>query len=417
MHPSSNTGGHDYRLPLAILTSLFFMWGFITSLNDILIPHLKAVFSLNYFQAMAVNLAFFGAYALVSYPAGALVKRIGYQNGIVTGLAIAATGCVIFASAADIQRYAVFLIALFVLASGITVLQVAANPYVTKLGEPSTASSRLTMTQAFNSLGTTVAPSFGAILILSVAAVSSAELALMTDVELAQYNIERAQAVKLPYYMLASVLAMLAVIFKLIHLPTIVSELTETRADNDSIWKHKHLVLGVVAIFVYVGAEVAIGSFLVNFIMDPAIGNMEEAEAAHYVTWYWGGAMVGRFIGAAVMFKVAANRVLIFNSVGATCAVIFTIMLDGQAAMISILIVGLFNSIMFPTIFSLAIQRLGALSSQGSGLLCVAIVGGALIPLIQGALADQIGIQMAFFIPALCYLYIAWYGAKGHRPA
>ena len=405
----------SYKLPLAVLTSLFFMWGFITSLNDILIPHLKAVFSLNYFQAMAVNLAFFGAYALVSYPAGKLVKRIGYQRGIVVGLAIAAVGCVIFAAAADIHLYSVFLGALFVLASGITILQVAANPFVSHLGPESTASSRLTMTQAFNSLGTTIAPSFGAMLILSVAVVSSTELAAMSEQQLQAFRLEQAQAVKLPYYLLASVLAILAAIFSFIKLPHISDDEEVSGEASESIWTQRHLLLGVVAIFVYVGAEVAIGSFLVNFFAQPHIAGLEEAEAAHLVGYYWGGAMIGRFIGAAVMMKVAANKVLMFNSMAAFLAVVLTIVSEGNTAMIAILCVGLFNSIMFPTIFSLAINRLGVLTSQGSGMLCVAIVGGALIPMLQGAVADQVGIQVAFVIPAVCYLYILYYGFGGYK--
>lgn len=407
---------NNYRLPLVVLTSLFFMWGFITSLNDILIPHLKAVFDLNYFQAMAVNFAFFGAYALVSYPAGHLVKKTGYQRGIVIGLLIAAVGCLIFAAAADVKMYSVFLIALFILASGITILQVSANPYVTRLGAESTASSRLTLTQAFNSLGTTLAPSFGAILILSAAIYSSAEIAAMNPEQLVAYKLEKAQAVQFPYFLLASVLVALAAFFAVIKLPTITSDTQEHGETSQSIWQQKHLVLGVIAIFVYVGAEVSIGSFLVNFFAEQSIAGLEEAKAAHYVTYYWGGAMVGRFIGAAVMMRIAANKVLAFNSFAATIAIVITLLSSGNVAMIAILSVGLFNSIMFPTIFSLAISRLGILTSQGSGMLCVAIVGGALIPMIQGALADSIGIQNAFFLPAICYLYIAYYAIKGYRP-
>ncbi len=414
---NEQTETSNYRVPLIILTSLFFMWGFITSLNDILIPHLKAVFDLNYFQAMAVNSAFFGAYAIVSYPAGNLVKKIGYQSGIVGGLAIASAGCIVFAFAADIHQYSVFLLALFILASGITILQVAANPFVTKLGPSSTASSRLTLTQAFNSLGTTLAPSFGAILILSVAVLSSNELASMSDSELAAFRLEQAQAVKLPYFLLAAVLASLAVIFSFVKLPKIDQNATSSESSVDSIWRHKHLVFGVGAIFVYVGAEVAIGSFLVNFFAEPNIAGMLESEAAHYVTYYWGGAMVGRFIGAAVMMKIAANKVLAFNGTAACLAVLVAVFSSGSTAMIAILSVGLFNSIMFPTVFSLAINKLGSLAGQGSGMLCVAIVGGALIPPLQGAIADQVGIQLALLLPALCYLYIVFYGLKGHRVA
>jgi len=411
----SSTETPNYIIPLIVLTSLFFMWGFITSLNDILIPHLKAVFDLTFFKAMAVNSAFFGAYFVVSYPAGVMVKKVGYQKGLVVGLVIAALGCVGFALAANVHEYSVFLIALFVLASGVTVLQVSANPYVSRLGTEETASSRLTITQAFNSLGTTVAPYLGAILILSVAVASSDELAQMTSDQLEAYNLERSQAVMLPYFALAAALGALAVFFTFIRLPKITQDNQEKIDPNDSIWKHSHLVLGVVAIFCYVGAEVAIGSVLTNFFALPEIGGMPEHEAAKYVSWYWGGAMVGRFIGAYVMLKVAANRVLAFNGSLAALFVLITILSSGQLAMFAILAVGFFNSIMFPTIFSLAINRLGALSSRGSGVLCMGIVGGALIPPVQGLIADSTGLQASFFVPILCYLYIVFYGLKGSK--
>lgn len=407
----------SYVLPLAILTSLFFMWGFITSMNDVLIPHLKAIFTLSNFEAQTVNLAFFGAYALVSYPAGLLVKKIGYQNGLVIGLLVAATGCVMFSSAGDIHKYIFFLLALFVLASGITILQVSANPYVSHLGPEKSASTRLTFTQAFNSLGTTVAPWFGATFILAVAVVSSEQLAAMSPEELTQFNITRAQAVKVPYYLLAAILATLALVFYFLKLPTLSQDEEQSIDSGDSIFKHSHLVLGAVAIFMYVGAEVAIGSFLVNYFGEANIAGLPEHEAAHYVTYYWMGAMIGRFIGAGVMYmKVPPQRVLMFNGLMAVLLLVVTITSSGKVAMYSILAVGLFNSIMFPTIFSLAINRLGALSSRGSGLLCVAIVGGALIPPIQGAFADQIGIQMSFFLPIICYAYIVFYAMKGYQP-
>jgi FHS family L-fucose permease-like MFS transporter len=363
------------------------MWGFITSLNDILIPHLKAVFDLTYFKAMAVNSAFFGAYFVVSYPAGVMVKKVGYQKGLVIGLLIASVGCAGFALAANVHEYSVFLLALFVLASGITVLQVSANPYVSRLGEEHTASSRLTLTQAFNSLGTTIAPYFGAVLILSVAVLSSSELEQMSEEALNAYNLERSQAVMLPYFMLSAALGALALIFSFLKLPKITQDNAGEIDASDSIWKHSHLVLGVIAIFCYVGAEVAIGSVLTNFFAQPEIGGMPEHEAAKYVSLYWGGAMV-----------------------------VITMMTSGTVAMYAILAVGLFNSIMFPTIFSLAINRLGALSSRGSGVLCMGIVGGALIPPIQGLVADMTPLQFSFFIPVLCYLYIVFYGLKGAIP-
>lgn len=411
----SSTDMPNYKIPLIILTSLFFMWGFITSLNDILIPHLKAVFDLTFFKAMAVNSAFFGAYFVVSYPAGIMVKKVGYQKGLVIGLLVAALGCSGFALASNVHEYSVFLIALFVLASGVTILQVSANPYVSRLGKEETASSRLTLTQAFNAFGTTVAPYLGAILILSVAVASSDELAKMTADELTAYNLERSQAVMLPYFALSAALAVLAILFAFMRLPTIAQDTQEELDPNDSIWKHSHLVFGVGAIFAYVGAEVAIGSVLTNFFALPEIGGMPEHEAAKYVSLYWGGAMVGRFIGAYVMLKVAANKVLAFNGSMSALFVVITMVSSGEIAMFSILAVGLFNSIMFPTIFSLAINRLGALSSRGSGVLCMGIVGGALIPPIQGLLADSTGLQASFIVPVLCYIYIVFYGVKGSK--
>ncbi|MGL1956627.1 MAG: sugar MFS transporter [Colwellia sp.] len=394
----------SYFLPLAILASLFFMWGLITSLNDILIPHLKALFSLNYFQAMAVNFAFFGAFAFMSYPAGSLVKKIGYQKGIVVGLCITGLGCALFYPAAAIQTYGLFLWALFVLACGVTILQVSANPYVTRLGAVETASSRLTLTQAFNSLGTTIAPILGATFILSV------------SVDAVNNIASNAETVQIPYLVLSAVLFSLAVIFSFINLPVIKQD----NASNDQVnfvdlLKQKHLVLGVIAIFIYVGAEVSIGSFLVNFFAEPTIAALSEVEAAHLVAYYWGASMIGRFVGAVVMLKIAANKVLIFNSLTAVILITLTITSEGYVAVYCILAVGFCNSIMFPTIFSLALNKLGPLTGKGSGLLCVAIVGGALIPLLQGALADTIGIQLAFILPAICYLYLTFYGVKGYQ--
>jgi FHS family L-fucose permease-like MFS transporter len=393
---------NSYRFALMILTSLFFLWGFITSLNDILIPYLKGLFELSYFQAQAVNLCFFGAYAVVSYPAGLLVRRLGYKSGIVWGLCLAALGCLLFIPAAHIHVYGLFLCALFVLASGITILQVAANPFVSRLGSAESASFRLNLTQAFNSLGTTVAPIFGGLLILSVGL---------------QPGKSTADAIQIPYLIIFSMLTVLAVTFYCIRLPVIQEsdEVLPSGNKGSHAWHHRHLALGVLAIFVYVGAEVSIGSFLVNFLNQENIANMPEEVAAHYVAYYWGGAMVGRFIGASIMLKVRPQYLLTFNALIAVALILITINSTGHLAMWSILAVGLFNSIMFPTIFSLAIHRLGPLTGQASGLLCVAIVGGALIPMVQGYLADTISLQAAFWVPLICYLYIAFYGFKGYR--
>jgi FHS family L-fucose permease-like MFS transporter len=396
----------NYTFALTSLTSLFFMWGFITCLNDILIPHLKGVFDLSYSQAMLVQFCFFGAYFIVSLPAGILVKKLGYQKGIVVGLIIAAIGCLCFYPAASLHSYPVFLMALFILASGITLLQVSANPFVSMLGDPKTASSRLTMTQAFNSLGTTVAPFFGAFLILNEAAEALTPQA-------------SAESVQMPYVLLAALLLFLAAIFAWLKLPDLsVSEensQTPSITDNDSAWNYQHLVLGAVGIFVYVGAEVSIGSFLVSFLANPTIAGLEEAEAAHYIAFYFGGAMVGRFIGAAVMQKIAAGKALCFNATMAILLILIAVFSSGTVAMVAILLVGLCNSIMFPTIFSLAIQALGKHTSQGSGILCLAIVGGAIVPLIQGVLADSIGVQLSYLLPIVCYVFIAYYGISGSK--
>ena len=393
--------GGNYTFALTSLTSLFLMWGFITCLNDILIPHLKAIFELSYTQSMLVQFCFFGAYFLVSLPAGNLVKKVGYQKGIVTGLVIAAIGCLMFYPAASYHSYNFFLLALFVLASGITVLQVSANPYVTLLGPQKSASSRLTMTQAFNSLGTTIAPYLGALLILNEAASSMSAPA-------------SADSVKVPYLILTAMLLILAAIFSYLKLPHIESaETIDDEKIDGSAWQFRHLVLGAIGIFVYVGAEVSIGSFLVNFLGEADIAGLAETEAAKYLTYYWGGAMVGRFIGAVVMQKLDAGKVLGFNAMLAVLLVVIAIVSSGNIAMWAILLVGLCNSIMFPTIFSLAINGLGKHTSQGAGILCLSIVGGAIIPLLQGMLADSLTVQLAFILPVFCYLYIAFYGIQG----
>jgi len=391
------------RFALISLTSLFFIWGLITSLNDILIPHLKGVFDLTYTQAMLVQFCFFSAYFLISVPAGRLIQKSGYQIGIFIGLVTAAIGCLIFIPSAKIPAYWMFLGALFILASGITILQVAANPLVTLMGKPETASARLNMTQAFNSLGATMGPIVGGILIFGGAHGES---------------VASVDKVIVPYVGLAIILVSLGIYFKMIHIPdTHTTEASDAEVpSDDNIWQHKHLILGAIGIFTYVGAEVSIGSFLVSYLGESNIGNMSEAQAANYVAYFWGGALIGRFVGAALMNYIAANKILAFNSAMSILLLSLTITFDGDIAMWSVIAVGLCNSIMFPTIFSLAIKKLGPLTSQGSGLLCLAIVGGAVIPLCQGVLADSIGIQLSFILPLICYVYIAFFGLQGFKP-
>ena len=396
--------------PLAIVTVLFFMWGLLTALNDVLIPHLKAVYTLSYVQAMLVQFCFFGAYFIVSIPAGALIRRIGYRAGVVAGLGVAALGCLLFYPAAE-SGYALFLIAFFVLAAGITVLQVAANPYVTVLGDPATASSRLTLTQAFNALGTTLAPALGGMLILSGTVKPAGEVALMPAAAQAAYRAEEAAAVQGPYLWLAAALLLLGVCFACARLPRI-AEPQDGAVYAGPLFTQRRLVLGAIGIFAYVGGEVSIGSFLINFLGEDRIAGLSAAAAAPYVSYYWGGAMLGRFIGFAVMRKVSPGLALAFNAACSIALILTAVLGSGPLAMWALLAVGLCNSIMFPTIFSMALHQLGPATGQGSGLLCMAIVGGAVLPFVQGLAADGAGLQPSFLVPAACYVYILFFGLK-----
>ncbi|GMG87952.1 L-fucose:H+ symporter permease [Biformimicrobium ophioploci] len=401
------------RFSLLVLTSLFFIWGFITSLNDILLPHLKNVFELSYTEASLVQSSFFAAYLIVSVPAGLLLKRIGYQLGLVLGLLIACAGCLVFIPAARMQVYEVFLLGLFVLASGITILQVSANPYVIALGSSESAPSRLNMTQAFNSLGTMLAPVFGGLVLFStvptVADHASAEA-------IRAFRASEAALVEAPYFWLAVILLLMVAFFSWVRLPVAPTKPHESSVDTVDagvfrIFRFPRLTLGAVGIFVYVGAEVAIGSYLVNFFGEPSVAGMSTSQASRYVSWYWGGAMVGRFIGALLLRYVRPGLMLAVCGFFASVLVAVAMLSTGFQAVWAILAVGLFNSIMFPTIFSLALGGLGQFASQGAGVLCMAIVGGAVVPFVQGVFADLLGIQMSFFVPLICYCYIVYYGA------
>jgi FHS family L-fucose permease-like MFS transporter len=394
---------------MAVVTTLFFMWGFLTCLNDILVPHLKGVFELSYLQAALIQFTFFSAYFVMSLPSGKIIASVGYKKGIVIGLVTAGIGSLMFYPAAAVPSYPLFLAALFVLASGITLLQVAANPYVAVLGSSETASSRLNLTQAFNSLGTTIAPYFGGLVILSAVVT---DLSKLSPEQLTAYKLAEAASVKIPYLGLAAALFVLAGAIAQFNLPKI-----ETVEGGDATFmetiKVPHLALGAIGIFVYVGAEVSIGSFLVNFM--GTVGGLAATDAAKYVSYYWGGAMIGRFIGSAVLQRFPAGKLPGLCAGVASLLVLLSVLLTGQVAIWTILAVGLFNSIMFPTIFTLGIDGLGKRTSQGSSILIMAIVGGALIPVAQGALADNIGIHQAFILPAICYLYIVYYGFKGSQ--
>jgi MFS transporter, FHS family, L-fucose permease len=406
-----------YGPALVMVTTLFFMWGFITSLNDILIPHLRGIFDLNYTQSMLVQFVWFLGYFVFALPGGKIVETIGYKSAMVVGLVTMGLGAALFIPASSVLSYSFFLGALVVISAGITILQVAANAYVSVLGKPETASSRLNLAQAFNSLGTTIAPKFGSLLIIGAAApLTIAALHAMSPEARHAYNLQQAASVRVPYMGIGLAFLVLAVIMGLFKLPKITGTESEEVHAAGSIWKVPHVVLGAVAIFVYVGAEVAIGSFLINYFNQPEIGNLPLKDAANLVTFYWMGAMVGRFIGSAILQRMKPGVVLGVFAFAAFTLVCVSMLSYGSVAVWSIILVGLFNSIMFPTIFTLGIAELGPLTGEGSGLLIMAIVGGAIIPVAQGAIADSpIGIHHAFILPLTCYLYIAYYGFRGSK--
>ena len=415
--PGGDVTAANYARPLAVVTSLFFMWGFLTSLNDILVPHLKSIFDLNYSQSMLIQFSFFSAYFLSSIPWSRSVNRIGYHRTMVMGLIIMACGAFLFLPAASAASYELFLSALLILAAGITGLQVAANPYVDLLGNPQTASSRLDLTQAFNSLGTAIAPKIGGILILSTAPLASTQLAQLAPQALHTYRLQQAASVRIPYAVIGAALVFLAILIGTFKLPQVEAATMRVGKNADgSIWKHPNLWLGAIGIFAYVGAEVSIGSFLVNYFGLPEIASLSAKTAAGYVSFYWGGAMIGRFLGALLLRRFKPTSLLALSTSAAALLVTISMISGGHTAMWSIIAVGFFNSIMFPTIFSLGLAELGPLTGSGSGILNMAIVGGAILPLIQGVIADHIGLHHAFFVPVVCYLYILFYGLNGSMP-
>lgn len=429
---SPDSSSSSYTGPLAVVTTLFFMWGALTSLNDVLIPHFQHVFSLNLSVSMLVQTAFFSSYFVFSIPSAKIIDWLGYQKAMVVGLLTMGIGAFLFVPAAKVPSFGLFLTALIVLAAGITLLQVAANPYVTVLGPAKTASSRLNLTQAFNSLGTTIAPWIGGLFILSAAAVAAAD------------PVQQAASVIKPYVFLAITLALLAVLIGSFRLPKIESAQHQIGEKvDDSVWRHPNLVFGAVAIFVYVGAEVAIGSSIANYLALDNIGHFVSAStspspilryqeslrmAAKYISLYWLGAMVGRFIGSAVLQKLKTGPVLGFCAIMAALLVTLSVFSNGSVAMWSILLVGFFNSIMFPSIFALGVAELGPLTGDGSGILIMAIVGGAAIPYLVGKIGDVInarsyggaiwgqGLHYALIVPTLCYLYILFFALSGSKP-
>ena len=407
---TSEPGGASprYTSALASLTVLFFMMGFITCLNDILIPYLKGLFTLSYAKVNLVNFCFFGAYLVMGIPAGQVVKRFGYKKGMLLGFMVAGLGCFLFYPAAESRTFPLFLGALFVLATGIVMLQVAGNPYVSILGPPETASSRLTLTQAFNSLATTIAPFLGSWLILS----HLPDLKQLTPAQAASLDVTSVQYL---YLGIGVVLVVISLLLSFLKLPTI-AHAPAPAGDTNRAWSYRHLLLGLVGIFTYVGAEVSIGSHLVSYLGQPGVMNMTAQTAGYMVMFYWGGAMVGRFLGIGVLRKFRPGHVLAFNAIGAIVLVLISVSTTGYAAMLTILAVGLMNSIMFPVIFTLAVAGLGRHTEEASGLLSAAIVGGAVVPVLFGIMADGPGLHWAFILPVVCYVYILWYGLRGSQP-
>ena len=412
---AAHNSGTRYGPALTLLASLFFMWGFITVINNTLLPHLRSVFELSYTQTTLIESVWFIAYFVASIPSAKLIERVGYQKSLVTGLLIMAAGALGMMLAASIPSYGVTLIMLFVIASGITLLQVAANPYVAVVGKPETASSRLNLVQAMNSAGTMLAPMFGAYLILGRSKGGTAQ----GDIVLTQAErLADAQSVILPYGLVAVVLVVLAVVIAHFPLPAMgaaATRLAKEERKKHSLWAHRNLVFGIPAIFIYLIAEIGVANLFVNFVSQPDIANLTHEQAGRYLTFLWGGMMVGRFAGSAIMQRIDAGKVLAAFSIGAFIVMMITVFAQGPVAMWSLILVGLFHSIMFPTIFTLGIKGLGPLTEEGSGLLIMAIAGGALV-VVQGWLADHFGLQTSFLLTALCELYILFYALWGSRP-
>lgn len=407
--------GTRYGPALGLLASLFFMWGFITVINNTLLPHLRSVFDLSYTQTTLIESMWFIAYFVASIPSAKLIERIGYQKSLVVGLSIMACGALIMVPAARIPSYGVTLTALFIIASGITLLQVAANPYVAVVGNPETASSRLNLVQALNSAGTMLAPMFGAYLILGRSVSGTAKVGtVLTPAE----RLADAQSVQLPYLIVAAVLVVLAIVIARFPLPSMgqaTQRVAKEERRNHSLWSHRNLVLGVPAIFIYLIAEIGVANLFVNFVSQPDIADLTHEQAGRYLTFLWAGMMVGRFVGSAIMQKVKAEHVLAAVSIGAFIVMLITSFATGPVAMWALISVGLFHSIMFPTIFTLGIKGLGPLTEEGSGLLVMAIAGGALV-VVQGWLADSFGLQISFLLTAACELYVLFYALWGSRP-
>jgi FHS family L-fucose permease-like MFS transporter len=419
--PSAPLTERKYALPFVLVTSLFFLWSIGVNLNDVLIPHLKKAFDLSDFQSSFIQVAFFGGYFLAAFPAGRLMEKIGYRKGILVGLLICATGTLLFLPAASSRAYGFFLLALFVMSSGQSFLEVGANPYVTVLGPAESSERRLNFAQSFNAVGAALVPTLGAAFILSGIEHTSAQRATMSPQELQAYITSEANAVKVPYLVITAIFLLVAVMIYSANLPEVQPEDNAATGGASgkglqSVLAYPHLIKGVIAQFFYVGAQVGVGSFVIRFVKH-TLPNTPEKMAAVFLIAHQTGFMIGRFSGSWMMKRIAAPKLLSVFGIGALICVVIGISASGLASVLAIVLVGFFNSIMFPTIFALSLKNLGALTKRGSALLVMSIVGGGLIPPVMGWISDASNIQRAFVMPLICYLYIIYFAMRGYRPS
>ena len=409
-----------YVVPFVLVTSLFFLWALGVNLNDILIPHLKKAFHLSDFRSSLIQTAFFGGYFLAALPAGWLMEKIGYRRGILVGLLTCATGALLFVPAASVRLYGFFLFALFVMACGQGVLEVAANPYVTILGPPESSERRLNLAQSFNSVGAVLTPIIGAAFILTGVEYSRAQLAAMTPAQLQAYEISEAATVKVPYLVIAGLFLAVAALIFLAHLPEVREEGESekdvlNRPGLRGLWPYKHLLKGVLAQFCYVGAQVGVASFIIRFAQY-SVAVMPEKHAADFLKLHLLGFMIGRFAGSAIMKHVPAPKLLSVFAASALTCLALVLLGSGMAPLWSLVLLGFFHSIMFPTIFALSLKHLGPHTKLGSSLLVMAIIGGAIFPATMGYISDASNIRYAFLVPFACHLYVLYFAGRGYRP-
>jgi MFS transporter, FHS family, L-fucose permease len=417
--PSAPLTERRFVLPFVLVTSLFFLWALGVNLNDVLIPHLKNAFQLTDLQSSLIQAAFFGGYFLAAFPAGRLMERVGYKNGVVFGLVLCATGAFLFVPAAYVLKYWVFLAALFIMACGQACLETAANPYITVLGPPESSERRLNLAQSFNGVGAWITPRIGKLFILTAAVYSATQIKSMSPEQFRAFQLSEAGTVKMPYLVITGLLLLVAAITYFSHLPEVressTAEPAPARGEFRQALRHRHLVSGTIAQFLYVGAQVGVTSFVIRFTQHSVPG-LSAREASDYLGWHLFGFMVGRVAGSLAMQKISATRLLTLFAAGSAICGLIAVTMTGMAAVWAVVLIGFFHSIMFPTIFALSIKNLGPLTKLGSSFLVMAIIGGGIFPLLMGGISDLTNIQRAFVLPLLCYLYVLYFAMAGHKP-